>query len=229
MKLYKCKLSFHTFKTEFYQKQIPCIITDSINHWKSLELWKLETNYIKKKVGKRIVPIETKIYTNFEKKTMKLEDYLDRLDEDNIGYFAQYPFFQENPELMEDFNEPIFCKAGNGDSYGINLWLGPKGTISPLHRDPNDNILCQVFGSKYIRIYHEKSEKNLYPKNEFVLRNTSKIEDIYHVNEDNFPNFKNEPYWDGEIHQGDILFIPKRFWHYIQSLEKSCSINFWFR
>jgi hypothetical protein len=31
----------------------------------------------------------------------------------------------------------------------VNVWLGPSGTVSPLHIDPLDNVLCQVLNLNY--------------------------------------------------------------------------------
>lgn len=30
------------------------------------------------------------------------------------------------------------------------FWLGPKGTLTPLHRDDSDNLFAQVWGEKTI-------------------------------------------------------------------------------
>lgn len=49
-----------------------------------------------------------------------------------------------------------FVRAGRGDAYATNAWIGPPGTVSPLHRDPTDNLLAQLYGEKRVLLYSER-------------------------------------------------------------------------
>lgn len=45
----------------------------------------------------------------------------------------------------------------------LNIWLGPHGTVSPAHTDPHENILAQVVGRKYVRLFAPSEMPKMYP------------------------------------------------------------------
>jgi len=82
-----------------------------------------------------------------------------------IVYLAQHPLLQQIPQLGEDVREPEYCVLGEeGEVHAVNMWLGPAGTISPPHTDPYHNMLCQVVGRKYVRLYPQSATPAMYPE-----------------------------------------------------------------
>lgn len=61
-----------------------------------------------------------------------------------IRYLAQHPLFDQIPALRSDILTPEYCCLGEGEMQAINAWLGPAGTVTPLHYDPHHNLLAQV-------------------------------------------------------------------------------------
>jgi ribosomal protein L16 Arg81 hydroxylase len=45
---------------------------------------------------------------------------------------------------------------------------------------------------------------------------------------EHFPAFANAKPFDTVLGPGDVLFIPRGWWHYVRSLTPSFSVNFWF-
>ena len=138
------------------------------------------------------------------------------------GYLAQFNLIEKTPYLRNLL--PPIPEIQNLQPKS-NSWLGPKHTLTPIHRDAatESNVLLQVTGSKRVNVIHPKysNHLNLHPINS-PLRNFSKfIEEL--------PNQQVPIQVESAIlNPGDAVFIPPGHFHSFKSLSNSFSVNFWF-
>lgn len=226
--------SVEHFHINHFITGIPLLIRDCMDHWPALTNWK-RPGYLMSIAGERTVPIEIgSHYTNesWSQDLVKFRDFLDRqiaADHacDRIEYLAQHNLFDQIPALRKDILIPEYCCVGTStETVDIKAWLGPAGTISPMHYDPKHNLLCQVFGHKKIILAAPDDSPNLYPHDSELLKNTSQI-DAENVDLETFPLCSNVKFFDLTLYEGEILYIPPRWWHYVKSLDKSFSVSFW--
>lgn len=212
--------------------------------------------------GRRLVPVEIgRKYTDdgWSQKILTfktfVDEYLMRPDSDcpdsaNVGYLAQHDLLRQIPSLRCDICIPDFCYVKPPmpaadtplgqrtlqpelDEPLLNVWIGPGGTISPLHTDPYHNLLCQVVGKKYIRLYSPHETAKLYPKGVETggidMSNTSEVdvEADGDKRDQEFPLFREAAYMDTILSEGECLYIPVGWWHYVRSLTVSISVSFW--
>jgi lysine-specific demethylase 8 len=144
------------------------------------------------------------------------------------GYLAQHALFDQLPALAADIATPDYCTLGAGELVATNAWIGPAGTVTPLHTDPHHNLLAQVAGSKYVRLYSPQCGAALYAHAEGLVTNSSRV-DLDDVDEGQFPLFGGAPWLECVLGPGDVLYIPPGWWHYVKALSVSCSVSFWWR
>ena len=127
--------------------------------------------------------------------------------------------------LPEDEAAPAECERRPGDKPLISAWFGPSGSVSPLHYDPFHNLLVQVVGYKYVRIYDAEHNRSLYPR-EGSLCNNSQVS-LDEPQPQAFPLFEETPFHQCLLGPGEALYIPRHAWHYVRSLQTSFSVSFW--
>jgi hypothetical protein len=105
----------------------------------------------------------------------------------------------------------------------VNLWVGAR-TRSGLHYDPMDNYLVQVYGEKIAILAHPDSRRGLYPFADNIAK--SRI-DPDHPDEARYPKVGGVTFHVGTLRPGDMLYIPRGWWHHLRSTDQSISLNLW--
>jgi hypothetical protein len=215
-----------------------------------------------------------------EKKGEMEDGVLDQEEDEGrkTGYLAQHNLFSQIPALRSDILIPDVCWLDPPPPHSssplaavhaatakledplLNAWFGPAGTISPLHVDPYHNILAQVVGRKYVRLYGPRETVGLAPRGEeggVDMGNTSLVDvgawegwdEVPEEGEEDeevgmemetvsrelrreryrerFKAFGEARYVDVILEEGEFLYIPVGWWHYVKSLSVSFSVSFW--
>lgn len=159
-------------------------------------------------------------------------------------YIAQSELGELPRPLQDDLLPPKLVKhAGKGDIYQSSLWVGTEPTYTPLHRDPNPNLFCQLCGCKVVRLLPPSSGDRLFYEVQAKIhqRGNSRIRST-EMMEGQERKVLHDAVWNdgeaGEFHQaelspGDALFIPDGWWHSVKSNKAegqlNGSVNWWFR
>ncbi len=221
--------------------------------------------------GSRLVPVElgrSYVDEGWGQKIISFREFMEQYillrgtsSTPTAGYLAQHNLFSQIPSLRQDIAVPDYCytspppphhssplaekhsKVPELEEPLLNAWFGPTGTISPLHTDPYHNILAQVVGRKYIRLYAPRESAKLYAKGiedgGVDMENTSEVdigvlagwdgtEELRMAAHERFPLFRTAQFVDCILEDGECLYIPVGWWHYVRSLSVSFSVSFWF-
>lgn len=146
-----------------------------------------------------------------------------------VAYCSQHHLLHQHTELQELLAVPPYTVGR--ELSPANLWIGTRGTVTSLHSDPSDNLLCQVAGFKYFRLYGLDQTAYLYATVQRGNNTNSFGTSPVRVEAPIPPGhalFERAEYVEGVLAPGDMLFLPKSVWHYVRSLTTSVSVNFWF-
>uniref|UniRef100_F1L073 JmjC domain-containing protein 5 n=1 Tax=Ascaris suum TaxID=6253 RepID=F1L073_ASCSU len=219
---------------EFFARGEPVVMTGVVSQWPAFSKWSFD--YFNSMIGHRTVPVEVGSSYADDGWSQSLttvaefmHEFIENESSRGVGYLAQHRLFDQVPELLDDVIVPDYCAFGEEslDRVDLNIWVGPAGTVSPLHTDPKSNIFCQVYGRKFLRLIPYSETVSVYPHEEGFLTNTSQV-DVEHPDVSRYPLLKLAHVSDCVLSAGECLFIPHAFWHYVKSLEPSISVSCWF-
>jgi hypothetical protein len=108
------------------------------------------------------------------------------------------------------------------------FWIGPAGTVTPLHSDFDDNIFAQVWGTKRIFLAPPHHDEFLYTREANPVLFGSPF-DPEAPDFDRYPLARQATMIEVIVQPGDMLYVPAGWYHQVRALTFSLSSNRWAR
>lgn len=222
-------ISSADFDKNYFDSQTPVIIKGLTDNTRAKESWSI--NYFKDSMGDFLIDI----YDNSNKKSsasaftsadlkMKFSDFLDILSKDEHTDLRVFlcNLFKQNPQLKKDFPCPEIFK-GFLDGVGY-MFFGGKDTTVRIHYDIDmSNVLHTHFGGrKRVVLIAPEYSSFLYR----LPLNTYSLIDIDKPDYTKYPALKFVNGYDFILEDGDSVFMPGGYWHYMTYLEGSFSVSY---
>ena len=216
------------FFDRYYAVCAPVVLTDLARRWPAVGKWSpawLKARFgdveVSAVIGREGDPDYDR-HTHALTRPIALGDFVDRVlaagesndlylvaNNRNIERDALQPLWDDvtwDPDLLDPAR-----RAG-----AAALWFGPAGTVTPLHHDTANIVLCQVYGEKRVRLAAPWE-----PSLQDTLRG------VYSTADPERPDASTRDalFREAVIGPGDALFIPAGWWHHVRALSVSISVG----
>ncbi|XP_043105340.1 HSPB1-associated protein 1 homolog [Puntigrus tetrazona] len=142
-------------------------------------------------------------------------------------YIAQ--LFQDKPAKFQDVVWSDFGFSGR-DGRDSTLWIGTQGANTPCHLDSYGcNLVFQIQGRKQWYLFPPEDTHCLYPTR-VPYEESSVFSQVSVVQPDlkRFPSFRRARVHTVTLQPGQVLFVPRHWWHYVESVDPvTVSVNSW--
>jgi hypothetical protein len=205
---------------------LPFVVTGLVQRW---PLFALTPQTLRERFGHLPVRARVGDYINTAfapdraMQDMSMLDYLASVDEGA----HDLPPYLGNLELRE-LNTLCHWPAYFSKMGPPRFWLGPAGTVTPLHCDYDDNIFAQIWGSKRIFLSPPHHDEFLYANEANAILFGSPF-DPEAPDFDKFPLARQASMIECIVEPGEMLYVPAGWYHQVRALTFSLSANRWAR
>lgn len=230
----RSELSVQEFRARYLPHGIPVIISDALQDWPLFTLGREQSlvhfaqlqgitrhgDYVKKTFS-----------TERDFRSTSMADFIASLDNPTAtGDDGEPPAYMGNNILPAQLLEQIRYPSYFDPSLFIppRIWIGPKGTLTPLHRDDTDNLFAQVWGRKTFTLaapHHRHALGTWSTAPEGGLDGCDFNPDA--PDYQRFPEARHVTFMRVTLEAGDLLFLPEGWFHQVESVSTSLSVNFW--
>jgi putative sterol carrier protein len=229
----RSEVTVSEFRNHYLLEGIPLIISDALQDWPLFNMSREESlshfaelqgitrhgDYVKKTFS-----------TDRDFRSTSMAEFIASLDKPAEKASGQPPAYMGNnilpAQLMAQIDYPPYFERSL--YIAPRIWIGPKGTLTPLHRDDTDNLFAQVWGQKAFTLAaphhrHALGTWSTSPKGGLDGCDFNPDAPDYQ----RFPEARDVTFLRIVLQAGDLLFLPEGWFHQVESVTTSLSVNFW--
>lgn len=222
------------FLLDYYSTNRPLLLPRLASEWRAVKYW--GRDYLKAQCGSEFVDVmmgrdgasvPDQNAGDSLRQRIRFADYIDfiysTVPTNNCYLVARSRFFASPATaiLLEDFGPLSFVNT-RADTADIKLWLGPRGTYTPLHYDPRNNLLVQVIGTKTIRLYAPYFAPQMYQTKPWY----AEVDPGLNGHLEGMASTCRAAEITVNLVPGDALFIPVGWWHAVSATSVGATLNF---
>jgi hypothetical protein len=225
-------ISREEFLERYYAANRPVILTDLRGTDSPVLRW--SPAHLRERFGHQRIEIMTgrdadpefELHSERHRSEVLFAEFLESLVSmrGNDRYLVANNHFLEkldDQELLDDLAVlPAYLDAAKVKGCAF-LWVGPAGTLTPLHHDELNGLLLQLWGRKRFRL--------ISPEQTHLLSNDVGVYSPVDCDQPDFaahPLFREVQMIDLVLEPGEALFVPVGWWHHVRALEASVMLTF---
>jgi hypothetical protein len=225
-------ISSKEFKKKYVQPGIPVVIKGGAKEWRCCENWSID--YFKSLYGDEDVLFVDHEQIDSDYEELKLGEILDGIREGKGKYYRFYPLLRRHPEHIKDFDYEWLLKCRNNWKWneGFQVFIGGKGSYTPMHNAAANNIFIQAHGEKdwylyhpyYTPIFDPDPAQNVYRNGSY--RQGGKVFNPFDPDFEMHPLYRYIDRVKVNLEEGDILYNPPYWWHAVQNPSDSIGVGY---
>jgi hypothetical protein len=228
-------------------KRVPVLFRGAARDWPCTQRW--TPGYLRERLANKWVTAtrspsrqyrpdpEQGHYAPDQMHKMLFSEFMDNIcstssSADDPSYYLHRQSLDEHlPELRDDVRVPSY--VDHRAMLLLSLWMGPAGSVTPIHHDFTDNLFVQVKGRKRVILYDPEPDCAFYrmpfrSSNGRSSWHVSQVGSADTADYDAHPQFRQARAVESVVEPGDIVFVPNFFWHEVHSLDTpSISLSYW--
>lgn len=226
-------ISLKDFKRNYLSKNKPVVLEGLAKDWGCVQNWSID--YFRDLHGDDDVTIVANDATQTLYEILKLSEVLDDIQAGGSKYYRFYPLLEKHPEHIKDFNYTWLQKAKNriGFLNQFQVFIGGKGTYTPIHSAMGSNLFVQAFGQKEWVLYPPSLSAIIDPPPGINFHRSAPFKTKEGPFNPFKPNYERPyhlyEYIDGikvTLSPGDVLYNPPHYWHAVENPTDSIGIGF---